>query len=122
MHYPCDLPPAGSLDLMGTGYGLQQRLSHGYHLVGAPKYRFKVLHGEVRLRVREILRQVCAEMGVTIVHGVLSCDHVHMFVEIHRTSRSVTSYAVPRGGHRAKSSRSSSISASAIHRTWMRIE
>jgi len=82
MHYPCDLPPAGSLDLMGTGYGLQQRLSHGYHLVGAPKYRFKVLHGEVRLRVREIIRQVCAEMGVTIVHGVLSCDHVHMFVEI----------------------------------------
>ena len=36
----------------------------------------------MRLRVREIIRQVCAEMGVTIVHGVLSCDHVHMFVEI----------------------------------------
>jgi len=26
--------------------------------------------------------QVCAEMGVTIVHGALSRDHVHMFVEI----------------------------------------
>src|SRR3546814_9667180 len=55
---------------------------HRYHIVWAPKYRFKVLHGEVRLRVREIIKQVCDELGVTIVNGVLSRDHVHMFVEI----------------------------------------
>ena len=41
-----------------------------------------MLHGEVRLRVREIIRQVCDEKGVTIVNGVVSRDHVHMFVEI----------------------------------------
>jgi putative transposase len=41
-----------------------------------------VLIGDVRLRVREIIRQVCAEMGVTIINGALSRDHVHMFVEI----------------------------------------
>nr|WP_272799049.1 IS200/IS605 family transposase [Sphingobium sp. AntQ-1] len=57
-------------------------LDHRYHLFWVPKYRFNVLHGEVRLRVREIIRQVCAEMGVTIVHGALSRDHVHMCVEI----------------------------------------
>ncbi|MFJ5928625.1 IS200/IS605 family transposase [Sphingomonas sp. NPDC092331] len=51
-------------------------------MVWAPKYRFKVLHGEVRERVRVIIKQVCAEMGVTIVSGALSRDHVHMFVEI----------------------------------------
>ena len=28
------------------------------------------------------IRQVCAELGVTIVKGVLSADHVHMFVSI----------------------------------------
>ncbi len=55
---------------------------HRYHIVWTPKYRFKVLHGEVRLRVREIIKQVCAELGVTIISGVLSSDHVHMFVEI----------------------------------------
>ena len=33
-------------------------------------------------RVREIIKQVCVEMGVTIVNGALSRDHVHMFVEI----------------------------------------
>ena len=55
---------------------------HRYHIVWTPKYRFKVLHGDVRLRVREIIRQVCDEMGVTIVSGALSKDHVHLFVEI----------------------------------------
>ena len=53
-----------------------------YHIVWVPKYRFKVLHGEVRERVREIIRQVCAEMNVKIINGLLSRDHVHMFVEI----------------------------------------
>ena len=67
-----------------TGYstGCHTTFHHRYHIVWAPKYRFKVLHGEVRLRVREIIKQVCAEMGVTIINGALSCDHVHMFVEI----------------------------------------
>lgn len=55
---------------------------HRYHIVWVPKYRFKVLHGDVRLRVREIIRQVCSEMNVTIIKGLLSRDHVHMFVEI----------------------------------------
>jgi putative transposase len=36
----------------------------------------------VRLRVRQIIKQVCDEMGVTIVNGALSRDQVHMFVEI----------------------------------------
>lgn len=55
---------------------------HRYHIVWVPKYRFKVLHGAVRMRVRDIVRQVCDEMGVRIVKGLLSRDHVHMFVEI----------------------------------------
>ena len=67
---------------MGYSTGSHSVFHHRYHIVWAPKYRFKVLHGEVRLRVRDIIRQVCAEMGVTIVNGALSRDHVHMFVEI----------------------------------------
>ena len=27
------------------------------------KYRFKVLHGDMRVRLREIIRQTCSEMG-----------------------------------------------------------
>lgn len=67
---------------MGYSTGSHSIFHHRYHIVWAPKYRFKVLHGEVRDRVRTIIKQVCAEMGVTIISGVLSRDHVHMFVEI----------------------------------------
>ena len=55
---------------------------HRYHIVWITKYRFKVLTGPIKLRVREITRQVCDELGVTIIKGVLSGDHVHMFVSI----------------------------------------
>ena len=55
---------------------------HRYHIVWCPKYRYKVLKGEIRERVRDIARQVCKELKVEIVSGVLSLDHVHMFVDI----------------------------------------
>ncbi len=55
---------------------------HRYHIVWCPKYRYKVLEGEIRERVREIARQVCKELKVEIISGVLSRDHVHMFVDI----------------------------------------
>ena len=53
-----------------------------HHIVRAAKYRCKVLIGDVRLRVREIIRRVWAEMGVTSSNGTLSRDHVHMLVAI----------------------------------------
>jgi len=46
------------------------------------KYRFKVLQGGIRERLREIIRQTCAELGVHIVRGVLARDHMHMFLSI----------------------------------------
>ncbi len=55
---------------------------HRYHIVWCPKYRYKVLEGEIRERVRDIARQVCRELKVEIISGVLSRDHVHMFVDI----------------------------------------
>jgi putative transposase len=55
---------------------------HRYHIIWITKYRFKVLKGEIRKRVREITRQVCEELGVSIISEVLSKDHVHMFVSI----------------------------------------
>ncbi|MEM9128290.1 MAG: IS200/IS605 family transposase [Pseudomonadota bacterium] len=55
---------------------------HRYHIVWSTKYRYKVLSGQVRLRVRDILRQVCRESEVDILRGVFSSDHVHMFVSV----------------------------------------
>jgi len=36
----------------------------------------------MRERLREIIRQTCAELGIHIVRGVLARDHVHMFLSI----------------------------------------
>ena len=56
-----------------SGYttGCQEIFHHRHHIVRAPKCRQKVLRGEIRERVRTIVRQVRKEMGVTIVRGVL---------------------------------------------------
>jgi len=48
----------------------------------SPKYRYKILRGKIRERIRTIVSQVCSELGVKIVSGVLSTNHIHMFVEI----------------------------------------
>ncbi len=55
---------------------------HRYHLVWITKCRYKVLQGDIRLRVRGIIRQVCSENRVEIIKGILARDHVHMFVSI----------------------------------------
>ena len=55
---------------------------HRYHIVWITKYRHKVLTRAMKERIREITRQICAQMGVRIIEGVLSADHVHLFVEI----------------------------------------
>ena len=58
------------------------RFYHRYHVVWATKYRYKVLHGAMRERIRQIIIQTCEELGVHIVKGVLARDHVHMFLSI----------------------------------------
>ena len=67
---------------MAYSTGSHTRFYHRFHVVWVTKYRYKVLEGAMRKRVREIIRQTCAEMGVHIVKGVLARDHVHMFVSI----------------------------------------
>lgn len=58
------------------------RFYHRFHVVWVTKYRYKMLHGPIRERIRVIIRQSCDEMGVHIVRGVLARDHIHMFLSI----------------------------------------
>jgi putative transposase len=53
-----------------------------FHVVWVTKYRYAVLQGPMRERIRQIFRQTCEEMGVHILRGVLARDHVHMFLSI----------------------------------------
>jgi putative transposase len=51
-----------------------------YHLVWKTKYSYPVLRGDIGLRLREVLRMVCAEQGMTIVQGNIRPNHVHLLV------------------------------------------
>ena len=53
------------------------------HLIWVPKYRKRVLTGEVAIRARDILRQIALEHEIDIISGRVSSDHVHMFVSYH---------------------------------------
>lgn len=55
---------------------------HLYHIVWITKYRYKVLTYDIKKRVRELVLQVAEEMGIKVENGVVSSDHVHVFVEI----------------------------------------
>ena len=63
------------------------RLSHAvweckYHVVWCPKYRFRILRGEVGRSVREIVRQLCAWKGIKILEGNVQVDHIHLVLSI----------------------------------------
>ena len=53
-----------------------------YHIVWIPKYRRKVLYGECRREVTEVVRQLLANKKIEIVEGAVCSDHIHMSVRI----------------------------------------
>ena len=52
---------------MSYSTGSHTVFHHRYHIVWITKYRYKVLQGKLRERMRDIIRQVCREMGVQII-------------------------------------------------------
>ncbi len=50
-----------------------------YHLVWAPKYRKRILQGEIRERMDALLREIAEAYRVTIDEMGVAIDHVHIF-------------------------------------------
>ena len=53
-----------------------------YHVVWCPKYRRKVIGGRIEQRLKEIIREVCAERDAPIVELETMPDHVHLLVSV----------------------------------------
>ena len=51
-----------------------------YHVVWITKYRKAVLRGEIALRLRELVKQTCAQQDVYIESGHVAKEHVHLLV------------------------------------------
>ena len=53
-----------------------------YHIVWTPKYRFKVLEGEIGEVVEEKIRSLCEWKDVEILELNVRKDHIHMVVTV----------------------------------------
>ena len=53
-----------------------------YHLIWCPKYRFRVLSGEIGKSTRDTIRELCGWWDLEIIQGNVQVDHVHLVVWI----------------------------------------
>ena len=65
---------------MDHRYGSHTVYNIEYHFVWVIKYHYKVLTGDVALRVRERVRQICELFESKILQGVVCKEHVHILV------------------------------------------
>ena len=67
--------------------GKYKKLSHvvykcDYHIVWTPKYRFRVLFGEVKVLVENDIGMLCEWKGVEVIELNVQIDHVHIVCSI----------------------------------------
>lgn len=53
-----------------------------YYIVFAPKFRRKIICGQLKEDIANILNMLCKRKGVRIVEAEMCHDHVHMLVEL----------------------------------------
>ena len=66
----------------------RERYRHGshtvlelqYHFVWKTKYSYPVLRGDVALRLRELIKEICSQQDLVVVRGNVRANHVHVLV------------------------------------------
>lgn len=53
-----------------------------YHVVWCPKYRRKVLVGNIAERLKELIAQKAAEINAEVIEMEVMPDHVHLLIEV----------------------------------------
>ena len=53
-----------------------------YHIVFIPKYRKKVLYGQIRNNIGKVLKELARQKGCLVEDGHLCRDHVHMLISV----------------------------------------
>jgi putative transposase len=54
-----------------------------YHLIWCPKRRKKVLVGDIKIRLEQIINEVAKEKNIEILALEIMPDHLHLFVSSH---------------------------------------
>jgi putative transposase len=53
----------------------------GYHLIWCPKYRRKVLVGELKDRLIELINEKSKKIDISVEIMKIMSDHIHLFVK-----------------------------------------
>lgn len=53
-----------------------------YHVVFAPKFRRKIIYGQIKQDVAKIISMLCKRKGIEIIEAECCKDHVHMLIKI----------------------------------------
>ncbi|MGF7126733.1 REP element-mobilizing transposase RayT [Natronobacillus azotifigens] len=51
-----------------------------YHVIWVTIYPYKLLHGQIAIRTRELIRQGCEARGNTILQGSVGKEHIHLLL------------------------------------------
>ena len=51
------------------------------HMMITPKYRGKVLTGDVALVTEGIIRKTCNDMDIEVIDMAVNTDHIHLFIK-----------------------------------------
>lgn len=62
--------------------GAHTKHRHMYHIIWIPKYRKRILRGEIAQRIKELLKE-CADTNRWEIHELnIQPDHVHLLVQL----------------------------------------
>lgn len=53
-----------------------------YHVIWCPKYRRKVLVGDVKTRLKELVKQICQKNQFDLLEMEVMPDHIHLLLEV----------------------------------------
>ena len=53
-----------------------------YHIVFSPKFRRKIIYGQLKSDIGQILRELCERKEAEIIEANACVDHIHMLVRI----------------------------------------
>ena len=73
-----------------------------YHFVWKTKYNYPVLRGDLALRLRDLIKEVCSLQEMTIIRGNVRANHVHILVSApsHLSPAKMAQYLKGRTAHR----------------------
>lgn len=70
-----------SVDITRWKSSSHSKYNLGYHIIFCPKYRRKVLIGDIETRLSELIITICEDLNVELVTKEIMPDHVHLFVK-----------------------------------------